>query len=130
MTSLVAIATESSTSAINQNETMKVIEKEPNWQLSIIAGGFSTHLTTKYEPDNGYTEQHSSLGVEIGQTGPGWVASIQATRFNDSHGENSFMGIGSQYSAVYWGQPTSAGKRVSMEIKKAIEQNRLEYIMT
>ncbi|MHA1465791.1 MAG: DUF1297 domain-containing protein, partial [Candidatus Heimdallarchaeaceae archaeon] len=45
-------------------------------------------------------------------------------------GTNSFMGIGSQYSAVYWGQPTSAGKRVSMEIKKAIEQNRLEYILT
>jgi 5-formaminoimidazole-4-carboxamide-1-(beta)-D-ribofuranosyl 5'-monophosphate synthetase len=45
-------------------------------------------------------------------------------------GTNSFMGIGSQYSAVYWGQPTSAGKRVSMEIKKAIEQNRLKYILT
>ncbi|MBY9001081.1 MAG: formate--phosphoribosylaminoimidazolecarboxamide ligase family protein [Candidatus Heimdallarchaeota archaeon] len=45
-------------------------------------------------------------------------------------GTNSFMGIGSQYSAVYWGEPTSAGKRVSMEIKKAIEQNRLKYVLT
>ena len=45
-------------------------------------------------------------------------------------GTNSFMGIGSQYSAVYWGEPTSAGKRVSMEIKKAIEQNRLKFVLT
>ena len=45
-------------------------------------------------------------------------------------GTNSFMGIGSQYSAVYWGEPVSAGKRVSMEIKHAIQQNRLPYILT
>jgi 5-formaminoimidazole-4-carboxamide-1-(beta)-D-ribofuranosyl 5'-monophosphate synthetase len=45
-------------------------------------------------------------------------------------GTNSFMGIGSQYSAVYWGEPISAGKRVSMEIRFAIEQNRLQYIVT
>jgi 5-formaminoimidazole-4-carboxamide-1-(beta)-D-ribofuranosyl 5'-monophosphate synthetase len=45
-------------------------------------------------------------------------------------GTNSFMGIGSQYSAVYWGEPVSAGKRVSMEIKHAIEQKRLQYIVT
>jgi 5-formaminoimidazole-4-carboxamide-1-beta-D-ribofuranosyl 5'-monophosphate synthetase len=45
-------------------------------------------------------------------------------------GTNSFMGIGSQYSAVYWGEPVSAGKRVSMEIKNAIQQNRLPYILT
>ena len=68
--------------------------KELKWQLSLIAGGVSKHLSQKYEPENGYTEQHSNLGVEIGQVGPGWVTSIQATRFNDSHDENSFMGIG------------------------------------
>ena len=45
-------------------------------------------------------------------------------------GTNSFMGIGSQYSAVYWGEPVSAGKRVGMEIKIAIEQKRLQYIVT
>ncbi len=45
-------------------------------------------------------------------------------------GTNSFMGIGSQYSAVYWGEPISAGKRVGMEIKRAVEQNRLQYIVT
>ena len=45
-------------------------------------------------------------------------------------GTNSFMGIGSQYSAVYWGEPVSAGKRVCMEIRHSIEQNRLQYIVT
>ncbi|MHA1954119.1 MAG: DUF1297 domain-containing protein, partial [Candidatus Heimdallarchaeaceae archaeon] len=45
-------------------------------------------------------------------------------------GTNSFMGIGSQYSAVYWGEPVSAGERVGMEIKFAIEQKRLQYIVT
>ncbi|MCE7740877.1 MAG: formate--phosphoribosylaminoimidazolecarboxamide ligase family protein [Candidatus Heimdallarchaeota archaeon] len=45
-------------------------------------------------------------------------------------GTNSFMGTGSQYSAVYWGEPISAGKRVGMEIRRAVEQNRLQYIVT
>jgi len=94
MASLVAEAKESNTFAKKHSKTLEVIEKEPNWQLSIVAGGFSTHLTTKYEPANGYTEQHSNLGLEIGQAGPGWIASVQATRFTDSHDENSFMGIG------------------------------------
>ena len=77
-----------------KDNTQIVGEKKIKWQLSLIAGGASKHLSHKYEPENGYTEQHSNLGVEIGQVGPGWVASIQATRFNDSHDENSFMGIG------------------------------------
>lgn len=68
--------------------------KEVNWKLSLIAGGVSKHLSHKYEPEGGYTEQHSNLGLEIGQVGPGWVASIQATRFNDSHNEDSLMIIG------------------------------------
>jgi len=45
-------------------------------------------------------------------------------------GTNSFMGIGSQYSAVYWGEPVSAGKRVSMEIRDAINENKLHRIIT
>jgi len=45
-------------------------------------------------------------------------------------GTNSFMGIGSQYSAVYWGEPISAGRRVGMEIRMAAEQNRLQYVVT
>jgi len=69
-------------------------KKASKWQMSIIAGGFSKHLTTKYEPEGGYTEQHSNLGLEIGQAGPGWVFSAQATWLKDSHGENSFLGVG------------------------------------
>ena len=45
-------------------------------------------------------------------------------------GTNSFMGVGSQYSAVYWGEPVSAGKRVSMEIRDAINENKLHKILT
>lgn len=75
-------------------ESAQVSEAEPDWTLSIIAGGFSKHLTTTYEPANGYTERHSNLGVEIGQAGPGWVASAQATWFKDSHNEDSFLGVG------------------------------------
>ncbi len=45
-------------------------------------------------------------------------------------GTNSFMGIGSQYSAVYWGEPVSAGKRVSMEIQEAIKERKLHQIVT
>ena len=45
-------------------------------------------------------------------------------------GTNSFMGIGSQYSAIYWGEPISAGKRVGMEIKRAVEHNRLQFVVT
>ncbi len=45
-------------------------------------------------------------------------------------GTNSFMGIGSQYSAVYWGEPVSAGKRVSMEIQFASKQNVIDTVVT
>ena len=69
-------------------------ENVPQWQLSIIAGGLSTHLTTTYEPEGGYTEEHSNLGFEIGQAGPGWVFSAQATWLKDSHNVNSFLGVG------------------------------------
>ena len=96
MISAVATANElePNTSTLNQSDILVVKTKEPRWQVSVIAGGFSKHLTTKYEPEGGYTEQHLNLGLEIGQAGPGWVASAQATRFNDSHDENSFLAIG------------------------------------
>ncbi|UJG44950.1 MAG: formate--phosphoribosylaminoimidazolecarboxamide ligase family protein [Candidatus Heimdallarchaeum endolithica] len=45
-------------------------------------------------------------------------------------GTNSFMGIGSNYSSIYWGEPVSAGRRVAMEIKFAVKQQRLAYIVT
>jgi 5-formaminoimidazole-4-carboxamide-1-(beta)-D-ribofuranosyl 5'-monophosphate synthetase len=45
-------------------------------------------------------------------------------------GTNSFMGIGSQYSAIYWGEPVSAGRRVAMEIKQAIKEEKLHHIVT
>ena len=98
LTSLISAAEEPPS---NQSNILVVEKKEPGWQLSIIAGGLSKHLTSEYEPINGYTEQHSNLGLEVGQVGPGWVASLQVTRFNDSHDENSFMGIGAYgYKAV------------------------------
>ena len=102
VTIAVADELDSSVSSSKQADIPTDGEKEPRWQLSIIAGGFSTHLTTEYEPANGYTEQHSNLGLEIGQAGPGWVASAQATRFNDSHDQNSFLGIGAfGYRAIF-----------------------------
>ena len=76
------------------NHPLAADKKVPKWQMSIIAGGVSKHLTTKYEPEGGYTEQHSNLGLEIGQAGPGWVFSAQATWLKDSHDENSFLGVG------------------------------------
>ena len=85
---------QTNSSNVVENDTQVVKEKQVKWALSIIAGSVSKHLSHKYEPAGGYTEQHSSLGVEIGQIGPGWIASIQTTWFNDSHDEDSFMGIG------------------------------------
>ena len=79
---------------VSDEKSSALDEKTPSWQVSIIAGGFSKHLTDKYEPEEGYTEQHSNLGLEISQAGPGWVFSAQATYFKDSHDENSFLGVG------------------------------------
>lgn len=85
---------QTNSSNVVEDDIQVVKEKEVKWAASIIAGGVSKHLSHKYEPAGGYMEQHSNLGVEIGQIGPGWIASIQATWFNDSHDEDSFMGIG------------------------------------
>jgi hypothetical protein len=88
-------------SPVDLNNSPIIEEDNTSWQLSIIAGGFSKHLTTKYEPADGYTEQHSNLGLELGQAGPGWVLSAQATWFTDSHDENSFLAVGAfGYRAV------------------------------
>ncbi len=45
-------------------------------------------------------------------------------------GTNSFMGRGSQYSWVFWGEPVSAGRRVAMEIKRAIRKGMLDKVTT
>jgi hypothetical protein len=78
-----------------QYEVPVVVEaREPKWQLSVAAGGISKHLTTEYEPSEGYTERHRLLGLDISQAGPGWVFSAQAFYFNDSHDEDSFIASG------------------------------------
>jgi len=40
------------------------------------------------------------------------------------------MGIGSQYSKLYFGKPISLGRRIAIEIKEAINNNRLNEITT
>lgn len=67
--------------------------QEPEWQLSVVAGGISKHLTSEYEPREGYTEQHSTFGLEFGQAGPGWIFASQALSFDDSYNESSLLGF-------------------------------------
>jgi 5-formaminoimidazole-4-carboxamide-1-(beta)-D-ribofuranosyl 5'-monophosphate synthetase len=45
-------------------------------------------------------------------------------------GTNAYMGVGSQYSKLYFGRPISIGRRIAMEIREAIEQGRLEEVIT
>ncbi len=45
-------------------------------------------------------------------------------------GTNAYMGVGSQYSKLYFGKPISIGRRIAMEIREAIEQGRLEEVVT
>ena len=45
-------------------------------------------------------------------------------------GTNAYMGIGSQYSKLYFGKPISLGRRIAMEIKEAINNGSLEKILT
>ncbi|MEM1736321.1 MAG: DUF1297 domain-containing protein [Ignisphaera sp.] len=40
------------------------------------------------------------------------------------------MGIGSQYSKLYFGKPISMGRRIAMEIKDCIYMNCIEEIIT
>ena len=44
-------------------------------------------------------------------------------------GTNTFMN-GSAYSYLYYGEPLSMGRRMALEIKKGIDDNRLEEIIT
>jgi len=45
-------------------------------------------------------------------------------------GTNAYMGLGSQDSKLYFGKPVSIGRRIAMEIREAIEQDRLEEVVT
>lgn len=45
-------------------------------------------------------------------------------------GTNIYMGIGSQYSKLYFGKPISMGKRVAMEIRECLEGDCLEKLVT
>ena len=45
-------------------------------------------------------------------------------------GTNVYMGIGSQYSKLYFREPISMGRRIAIEIREAWEQKRLEEVTT
>jgi len=45
-------------------------------------------------------------------------------------GTNAYMGSGSQYSKLYFGKPISMGRRIAIEIREAIEQGKLEEVVT
>jgi 5-formaminoimidazole-4-carboxamide-1-(beta)-D-ribofuranosyl 5'-monophosphate synthetase len=45
-------------------------------------------------------------------------------------GTNAHMGIGSQYSKLYFGKPISLGRRIAIEIKEAERQDKLNLITT
>ncbi|UXD21380.1 5-formaminoimidazole-4-carboxamide-1-(beta)-D-ribofuranosyl 5'-monophosphate synthetase [Ignicoccus pacificus DSM 13166] len=45
-------------------------------------------------------------------------------------GNNVYMGLGSQYSKLYFGEPISLGRRVAMEIREAFERKELDKVVT
>ncbi len=45
-------------------------------------------------------------------------------------GTNIYMGVGSPYSKLYYGEPISMGRRIAMEIRNCIKENCLEGIVT
>ncbi len=45
-------------------------------------------------------------------------------------GTNIYMGIGSQYSKLYFGKPVSIGRRIAMELKSCLEQECIDKIVT
>lgn len=45
-------------------------------------------------------------------------------------GTNAYMGLGGQYSKLYWGRPISVGRRIAIEVKEAARQGRLEEVTT
>ncbi|WP_373468941.1 formate--phosphoribosylaminoimidazolecarboxamide ligase family protein [Acidianus infernus] len=44
-------------------------------------------------------------------------------------GTNAYMGIGSQYSKLYFGKPISLGRRIAIEIKEAINRSLEEKVI-
>ncbi len=50
--------------------------------------------------------------------------------FRIGGGTNIYMGIGSQYSKLYFGRPVSMGRRVAIELRECIEGGCLEDIVT
>jgi len=40
------------------------------------------------------------------------------------------MGIGSQYSKLYFGKPISMGRRIAIEVKECLEFKCLEEVIT
>lgn len=45
-------------------------------------------------------------------------------------GTNIYMGTGSQYSKLYFGSPVSMGRRIAMEIREAVEADRLGEVVS
>jgi len=45
-------------------------------------------------------------------------------------GTNAYIGIGGQYSKLYFGRPISIGRRIAIEIKEAINNNMLDEVTT
>lgn len=45
-------------------------------------------------------------------------------------GTNVYIGIGGQYSKLYFGKPISIGRRIAMEIREAAEQGKLAEVTT
>jgi len=45
-------------------------------------------------------------------------------------GTNAYMGIGSQYSKLYFGKPISMGRRIAIEVKECLEFKCLEEVIT
>jgi 5-formaminoimidazole-4-carboxamide-1-(beta)-D-ribofuranosyl 5'-monophosphate synthetase len=45
-------------------------------------------------------------------------------------GTNVYLGIGGQYSKLYFGKPISMGRRIAIEVREALEQGRLSEIVT
>lgn len=50
--------------------------------------------------------------------------------FRIGGGTNVYMGIGSQYSKLYFGKPVSIGRRIAMEIKWCIDNGCLDRVVT
>jgi len=50
--------------------------------------------------------------------------------FRIGGGTNVYLGIGQQYSKLYFGEPIATGKRIAMELKEGVEQGRLKQLLT